>query len=122
DFCDPARMWELVSRAFSTATNGRPGPVVVSLPEDMLTERVAVEDAAPFSPIETTPGPAEMAKLAQLLGAARKPIFIIGGSRWSQEASDHLGRFVKKYRLPVPTKFRHFDLFDALPSCYAGVG
>src|ERR1700722_18836379 len=74
---DPARIPELVSRAFYTATNGRPGPVVVSLPEDMLTERVAVEDAAPFSPIETTPGPAEMAKLAELLGAARKPIFII---------------------------------------------
>src|SRR6202451_3777793 len=78
---DPARIPELVSRAFYTATNGRPGPVVVSLPEDMLTERVAVEDAAPFSPIETTPGPAEMAKLAELLGAARRPIFIIGGSR-----------------------------------------
>src|ERR1700733_14851012 len=117
---DPARIPEVVSRAFYTATNGRPGPVVVSLPEDMLTERVAVEDAAPFSPIETTPGPAEMAKLAELLGAARKPIFIIGGSRWSQEASDHLARFVKKYRLPVCTTFRRLHLFDALHSCYAG--
>ena len=57
---DPARIPELVSRAFYTATNGRPGPVVVSLPEDTLTERVAVEDAAPFAPIETVPGPAGM--------------------------------------------------------------
>jgi acetolactate synthase I/II/III large subunit len=117
---DPARIPELVSRAFYTAANGRPGPVVVSLPEDMLTERVAVEDAAPFAQIETVPGPAEMAKLAELLGAARKPIFIIGGSRWSQEASDHLGRFAKKYRLPVATTFRRLHLFDALHSCYAG--
>ncbi len=117
---DPARIPELVSRAFYTATNGRPGPVVVSLPEDMLTERLAVDDARPFQPIETVPGPAELAKFAELLGAARKPMFIIGGSRWSQEASDHLARFVKKYRLPVCTTFRRLHLFDALHSCYAG--
>ena len=117
---DPARIPELVSRAFYTAANGRPGPVVVSLPEDMLSERVAAKDAPPFSPIGTTPGPAQMAKFAQLLGAARKPMFIIGGSRWSQEASDHLGRFAKKYRLPVCTTFRRLHLFDALHPCYAG--
>ena len=85
---DPARVPEIVSRAFHTAANGRPGPVVVSLPEDMLTERVAVDDAPPFTPIETSPGPAEMAKFAQLLGAAQAPMLILGGSRWSQEASD----------------------------------
>src|SRR5271155_2813437 len=87
---DPARVPEIVSRAFHTAANGRPGPVVVSLPEDMLGERVAVDDAPAFSPIETSPGPVEMAKFTQLLGAARAPILVLGGSRWSQEASDRV--------------------------------
>ncbi len=117
---DPARVPEIVSRAFHTAANGRPGPVVVSLPEDMLTERVAVDDAPPFTPIETSPGPAEMAKLAQLLGAARAPIVMLGGSRWSQEASDRIARFAQKYALPVCTTFRRLHLFDALHPCYAG--
>jgi len=117
---DPARIPEIVSRAFYTAANGRPGPVMVSLPEDMLTERVAVNDAPPFAPIETSPGAPEMAKLAQLLGAARSPILILGGSRWSQVASDSVARFAQKYALPVCTTFRRLHLFDALHPCYAG--
>ena len=117
---DPARVPEIVSRAFHTAANGRPGPVVVSLPEDMLTERVAVDDAPPFTPIETSPGPVEMAKVAQLLGAARAPILVLGGSRWSQQASDRIAQFAQKYALPVCTTFRRLHLFDALHPCYAG--
>jgi acetolactate synthase I/II/III large subunit len=117
---DPARIPEIVSRAFHTAANGRPGPVVVSLPEDMLTERIAVEDAPCFTPIETSPGAAEMARFAQLVGAARAPILILGGSRWSQEASDGIARFAKNYALPVCTTFRRLHLFDALHPCYAG--
>src|ERR1700680_4077195 len=85
---DPARVPELVSRAFHVATNGRPGPVVIAIPEDMLVERVAVADAPPFAPIETSPGAAEMQKFAELLGAARAPIVLLGGSRWSQDACD----------------------------------
>ncbi len=117
---DPARVPEIVSRAFYTAANGRPGPVVVSLPEDMLSERVAVDDAPPFLPVETSPGPAEMAKLAALIGAAKTPMFMIGGSRWSQAACDSLAAFAKKYSLPVGTTFRRLHLFDALHPCYAG--
>jgi acetolactate synthase I/II/III large subunit len=117
---DPARVPEIVSRAFYTAANGRPGPVVVSLPEDMLSERVAVEDAPPFVPVETSPGPADMAKFAQLLGAARAPMLILGGSRWSQEASNAVAGFAQKYSLPVCTTFRRLHLFDALHPCYAG--
>src|ERR1700679_25089 len=85
---DPARVPEIVSRAFYTAASGRPGPVVVAIPEDMLIERVAVADAPPFALIETSPGAAEMEKFAQMLGAARAPIILLGGSRWSQEACD----------------------------------
>ncbi len=117
---DPARVPEIVSRAFYTAANGRPGPVVVGLPEDMLTERVAANDAPPFAPVETSPGAAEMAKFEPLLGAARSPIFILGGSRWSQGASDGIARFAQKYALPVCTTFRRLHLFDALHPCYAG--
>ena len=117
---DPARVPEIVSRAFHTAANGRPGPVVVSLPEDMLTERIAVDDAPPFTPIETSPGAVEMAKFGQLLGAARTPILVLGGSRWSQQASDRIAQFAQKYALPVCTTFRRLHLFDALHPCYAG--
>jgi acetolactate synthase I/II/III large subunit len=117
---DPARVPEIVSRAFHTATNGRPGPVVVSLPEDMLTERVAVDDAPPFATIETSPGAAEMGKLAALLAGARAPVLILGGSRWSQAASDALARFAQKFALPVYTTFRRLHLFDALNPCFAG--
>jgi acetolactate synthase I/II/III large subunit len=117
---DPARVPEIVSRAFHTAANGRPGPVVVSLPEDMLTERIAVDNAPPFAPIETSPGAAEMAKLAQLLAGARAPVMILGGSRWSQPASDSLARFAQKFSLPVYTTFRRLHLFDALHPCFGG--
>jgi acetolactate synthase I/II/III large subunit len=117
---DPARIPEIVSRAFYTAANGRPGPVVVSLPEDMLTERVGVDDATAYQPVETSPGPAEMTKFAELLGAARSPMLILGGSRWSQEASDRVARFAEKFSLPVCTTFRRLHLFDALHPCYAG--
>src|ERR687898_3584617 len=87
---DPARIPEIVSRAFYTACNGRPGPVVIALPEDMLVERVAVPDAPPFEPVETWPGLADMAKLQKLLWAAKSPIVLVGGSRWSEAATASL--------------------------------
>src|SRR5215467_7574584 len=71
---DPARVPEIVSRAFYTAANGRPGPVVVAIPEDMLVERVAVPDAPAFEPVETSPGAPEMQRFAELLSSARAPI------------------------------------------------
>jgi acetolactate synthase I/II/III large subunit len=117
---DPARVPEIVSRAFYIAANGRPGPVVVAIPEDMLIERVAVADAPPFALIETSPGAAEMEKFAQMLGAARAPIILLGGSRWSQEACDRVGRFARQYSLPVATTFRRGHLFDQTQACYAG--
>jgi acetolactate synthase I/II/III large subunit len=117
---EPARVPEIVSRAFHTAANGRPGPVVISLPEDMLTEGVAIDDAPPYAPIEISPGADELKKFAQLVGAARAPILILGGSRWSQAASDGIARFAQKYALPVCTTFRRLHLFDALHPCYAG--
>ena len=117
---DPARVPEIVSRAFYTAANGRPGPVVVAIPEDMLVERVAVADAPPFAPVETSPGATEMQKFAELLGGARAPIMLLGGSRWSQDACDRLAHFAEKHALPVCTTFRRGHLFDQTRACYAG--
>src|SRR5437660_8535552 len=103
---DPARIPEIVSRAFYTACNGRPGPVVVALPEDMLVERVAVPDAPAFEPVETWPGLADMAKLQKLLWAAKSPIVLAGGSRWSEAAVASLARFADRFAVPVATTFR----------------
>ena len=117
---DPARVPEFVSRAFYTAANGRPGPVVVALPEDMLTERIAAPGAPPFEPVETWPGAPEMTKLQTLLSAAEHPVVILGGSRWSERAHGAIARFAERFALPVMTTFRRAYLFDALHPCYAG--
>src|SRR5450432_1570635 len=117
---DPARVPEIVSRAFYMAANGRPGPVVIALPEDMLTERVAVADALPYQVVETSPGRAEMAALAALLAKAERPIFLIGGSRWSEEGCAAMARFAEKFAMPVATTFRRGHLFHALHPNYAG--
>ena len=117
---DPARIPEIVSHAFHMACNGRPGPVVIALPEDMLIERAAVADAAAFEPVEIWPGAADMSRLQKLLWAAKKPIVIAGGSRWSEQACAALARFAERFALPVSTTFRRTHLFDALHPCYAG--
>src|SRR3954466_11537080 len=117
---DPARIPELVSRAFYTATSGRPGPVVIALPEDMLSESVVTADAPAFEPVETAPGADAMAKLRALLLASERPLVLLGGSRWSAEASASLQNFAEKFSLPVATTFRRTHLFDPLHPCYAG--
>ena len=117
---DPARVPELISHAFYAATSGRPGPVVIALPEDMLVERIAAADAPAFEPVETSPGAADMAQLEKLLAAAARPIFLAGGSRWSEAACAALARFAERYAVPVATSFRRAHLFDPLHPNYAG--
>ena len=117
---DPARIPELVSRAFYTATSGRPGPVVMALPEDMLVERIAVADAPAFEPVETWPGATDMSRLQKLLWAAARPITLLGGSRWSEPACASVARFAERFALPVATTFRRAHLFDPAHPCYAG--
>src|SRR5262249_39932546 len=80
---DPSRIPEIVSRAFHTACNGRPGPVVIALPEDMLRDRVSVADAAAFTQVENWPCADDMSRLQMLLGEAKRPVALIGGSRWT---------------------------------------
>src|SRR6187397_972222 len=108
---DPARIPEIVSRAFHVAMNGRPGPVVIALPEDMLMERVSVGDALAADVIETWPGLTDMAQLQKMLWAAEKPIMVLGGSRWSEQACAATLRFAERFDLSVFTSFRRLHLF-----------
>lgn len=117
---DAARIPELVTRAFAVATSGRPGPVVVALPEDMLTDLVEAPAALPFTPVETRPGEAEMDRLVELLNGAERPFLVLGGTRWSEEAVKQVCAGISKWRLPVGCSFRRQTLCDQLHECYAG--
>ncbi|RUM99814.1 thiamine pyrophosphate-binding protein [Pseudaminobacter arsenicus] len=117
---DAARIPEIVSRAFSVATSGRPGPVVISLPEDMLTSLADAPAALPFTPVETRPGEAELAELEKLLTKAERPFAILGGTRWSTKAVADFQSIAEAWSLPVGVQFRRQMLFDHLHPNYAG--
>jgi acetolactate synthase-1/2/3 large subunit len=116
----PERMSEFVSRAFYTACAGRPGPVVIALPEDMLVESAGPADIPSFEPVETAPGEPEMASLAAMLSQAKRPLLVLGGSRWSPEACRNVVRFAERFEMPVMTSYRRLPLFDPLHPNYAG--
>ena len=118
---DPARIPEMVGRAFQTATSGRPGPVVLALPEDMQTERAGAADGAPFRPVQAHPGAGDMDRLRDMLDAARRPLLLVGGGGWSAGACDDLQAFAEAFDLPVAAAFRRQDLFDNRRPNYAGV-
>ena len=117
---DAARIPELVSQAFHRATAGRPGPVVLALPEDMLRDRTGVADARPYRRTEAHPGPGDMAALAALLGEASRPMMMLGGGTWSARAVADITRFAEAFQLPVATAFRNQDRFDNNHPNYAG--
>lgn len=117
---DPARIPEFVARAVRLATQGRPGPVVMTLPEDMLVEEVVTEDLAAFEPVEIAPSLSDMAKLQKLLWAAEKPFVIVGGSRWNEQAVASVVRFAERFDIPVGASFRRQMLFPNQHDCYAG--
>jgi acetolactate synthase-1/2/3 large subunit len=117
---DAARIPEIVARAFRVALQGRQGPVVIALPEDVLTDMATVADAPRVEPAQASPGPAEMEKLAGLLTAASRPLMMLGGSGWSSEARDALIRFAERFDLPVATTFRRQALFPADHANYVG--
>lgn len=114
------RVVEMVGRAFSVATAGRPGPVILVLPEDMLTETAPAAPIRPAQVVETHPGLNQMWDLQKRLWAAERPIAILGGGRWSERAVRRFARFVEKFDLPVACSFRRQMLFDHLDSHYAG--
>lgn len=114
------RIPEIVARAFRVAMQGRPGPVVIALPEDVLIDTAMVADVARIEPAETWPGNADMMRLQSLLWQARRPFVIAGGSGWSQVAVNRLVRFAERFDLPVGTSFRRQMLFPADHPNYAG--
>lgn len=114
------RIPELVSRAFHVAMQGRPGPVVVALPEDMLTETADVRDAPPARPAVMHPGAAVMEELRQRILAAERPFMLLGGSGWTAEAVADLAHFAEAYSLPVAVTFRRQMLFAADHPNFAG--
>ena len=109
---DAVRLPEIVGRAFSTAVSGRPGPVVVSLPEDMLTDLVDVADTPAFQRVEAQPADADLARLGEMLQAASKPLVLVGGGGWSAEAGAELEAFAAANNLPVTASFRAQDIID----------
>ena len=115
-----ARLPGYVSRAFQVATSGRPGPVVLALPEDMLTETACVADASPYQRVQASPSVADLQSLHARLAAARRPFMIIGGSGWTAQAIEDIASFAQANRLPVGCSFRCQDLMDNRSPNYAG--
>jgi len=117
---DPARIPEYVSRAYHTATSGRPGPVVLALPEDMLTERAEAPDFDPYQRTEPHVGAADMDRFRAMLSKAKRPLVIVGGGGWDAEVSADLARFAEANHLPVGASFRCQDYLDNRHPNYAG--
>jgi acetolactate synthase-1/2/3 large subunit len=120
DVRDAERLPELVARAFQTATSGRPGPVVIGLHEDMLTDRVAVADAQPYRAVRPSPSTAALAELRERIAAARRPLVMAGGGGWSRQAADDLAAFAAAFDLPVCCSFRAQDIMDHRYPHYVG--
>ena len=118
---NPARVPEMVGRAFHIATSGRPGPVVLALPEDMQTERADAEDGQPYSSTQASPGPADITKFREMLSAAQKPLVLAGGGGWTPQACADLAAFAEQNQLPVALAFRRQDLMDNRHPNFAGV-
>ena len=117
---DAKRIPEYVARAFATAMNGRPGPVVLVLPEDMLTHEVTARPMPKLEPVEAWSDPGSLRQLRELLLAAKRPFVIAGGGGWTPQAAQALQRFAENWHLPVGNAFRFQDTFDNFHPLYAG--
>ena len=118
---DPARLPELVTRAFQTAVSGRPGPVALALPEDMQTDRAAAPEVGPYKVVQPHPGAADMTEMRAMLARARRPLLIVGGSTWTEEACADIAAFAEANDLPTVATYRRQDLIDNRGRNYIGV-
>ncbi|MCZ6889521.1 MAG: thiamine pyrophosphate-binding protein [Gammaproteobacteria bacterium] len=117
---DASQIPEAINRAFHTAMSGRPGPVVIALPEDLLTDPAHGAAPARIEVAEPAPTSAAMAELCEMLRTAQKPMIVAGGSRWTDEAVLGLQAFAERWQVPVGCVFRRQQLFDHLHPNYAG--
>jgi acetolactate synthase-1/2/3 large subunit len=117
---DPARIPEIIHRAFVVATSGRPGPVVVALPEDVLAERASVADAEIYRPSRAAPSPADLQAVRARLARASAPLMIIGGGGWSEQAAAAARAFAEGSSLAVACAFRCQDYLDSRSASYTG--
>ena len=118
---EPEQFPEATARAFQTAVSGRPGPVVVALPEDVLSAAADVEDAAAYSGARAAPSDGDLARVRELLSAAAQPLIVVGGGGWSAQAAVDLQAFAEASAIPVATSFRRQDYIDNMSPSYAGV-
>jgi acetolactate synthase-1/2/3 large subunit len=114
------RIPEYVARAYRVATSGRRGPVVLALPEDMLFAEASAVDPRRYEPVEAHPGNDDMLRLQELLAQAKRPLVMLGGSGWTQEACADMERFAVANQLPVACAFRFQDLLDNRHDHYVG--
>jgi acetolactate synthase-1/2/3 large subunit len=118
---DARRIPEYLSHAFHAATSGRPGPVVLSLPEDVSSDPCpAVPGAPAYQRVAASPSGAQIERLRERLEGARRPMVIAGGSGWTQQACGDLRRFVEAWRLPIGCAFRYQDTIDNEHPNYGG--
>ncbi len=117
---DADRIPEYVARAFATAMNGRPGPVVLVLPEDMLTQPTRAQPLARVEAVQAWSDPGSLRTLRSMLLASERPLVLAGGSGWTPQAAQALQRFAENWRLPVANAFRFQDTFDNHHPLYAG--
>ncbi|MCJ2140875.1 thiamine pyrophosphate-binding protein [Methylobacterium sp. E-066] len=117
---DAARIPEILARAFRVALQGRPGPVVIALPEDMLDDVAAVADAPRVVPAEPAPSPEDVERLRTMLAAAQRPVVLLGGARWTESARATLAAWAERHDVPVAVSFRRANLFDADHPNFAG--
>lgn len=114
------RIPEIVHRAFSVAMTGRKGPVVVSLPEDVLFGVAEVADIPAARVVEPCPASDAVAEIGQMLGVAQRPMVVVGGTGWTAEAQSQLKAFVQRFNLPVAAGFRRQDILDNRDIHYVG--
>jgi acetolactate synthase-1/2/3 large subunit len=117
---DPERIPELLARAYTVATSGRPGPVVLALPEDVLAAEVDVPDAPRYRALRPAPAPEAIEELGALLEAAARPFVLVGGGPWDAESAEAFTRWALACGLPVGATFRRQDIVDNTCPSYVG--
>ncbi|MGE5274598.1 MAG: thiamine pyrophosphate-binding protein [Verrucomicrobiota bacterium] len=117
---DPAAVPELISHAFHTATSGRPGPVVIAVPEDVQDDEADVADAAAYRPARASAAAEDVARGAEMLAAAERPLIVVGGGGWSAQAGRDVLAFAEASHIPVAASFRRQDYVDNASPTYIG--